>query len=39
MSEIEGLLATGQISHQTLAWTTGMNAWTTLQACLQFVKP
>lgn len=37
-SEIDGLLATGQINYQTLAWVTGMNNWSTLQACLQFVQ-
>ena len=38
LSEVEGMLSTGKISHETLAWATGMSAWGTLQACLQFVK-
>jgi hypothetical protein len=38
LTEVEGLLSTGKISHDTLAWATGMSAWGTLQACLQFVK-
>lgn len=37
-NEIDGLLATGQANYQTLAWATGMNNWSTLQACLQFVQ-
>ena len=37
-SEIDGLLSTGQITYQTLAWATGMNNWATLQTCLQFVQ-
>lgn len=39
LSEVEGLLSMGQITYQTLAWTAGMNEWSTLQMCLQFVQP
>lgn len=37
-SEIEGLLSTGQIDYTTLAWVNGMNNWSSLQACLQFIN-
>lgn len=37
-TEIDGMLATGQIDYTTLAWVSGMDNWSSLQACLQFVN-
>lgn len=37
-SEIEGLLSMGQIDYTTLAWVNGMNNWSSLQTCFQFIN-
>ena len=37
-SEIEGLLSMGQIDYTTLAWVNGMDNWSSLQTCFQFIN-